>query len=228
MSALTKKLAATVFPRYSHSLDLVNYNARLQRWVARVPATVPRLPNRLALYSYLSEHVLKGAAIDYLEFGVYRGASVREWVKLNPHPDSRFIGFDSFEGLPEHWTGELGVGAFDTGGRIPDIDDARVRFVKGWFQHTLPGFLRDFRPAHPLVIHNDSDLYSSTLYTLAQLNPLMVPGTILVFDEFTTPLHEYRAFNDFLSAFMRSAQPVAMTQAGRGRGAADQIAFRFD
>ena len=46
----------------------------------------------------------------------------------------------------------------------------RISFVKGWFQNTLPGFLNGFSPRSRLIVHNDSDLYSSTLFTLANLN----------------------------------------------------------
>ncbi len=227
MSHLTKKIARTLFPRHSRSLDLVNGNARMQRWIDALPASLPRFPDRIGLYRHLAEHELAGQPIDYLEFGVYRGDSMRAWSGLNAHPESRFVGFDSFEGLPEDWTGDLGAGAFDTGGAIPAIADPRVRFVKGWFQHSLPGFLRDHVPDRRLVVHNDSDLYSSTLYVLAQMDRLMVPGTILVFDEFASPLHEFRAFQDYLGAFMRQAVPLATTQEARGHGRADQIAFRF-
>ena len=72
--------------------------------------------------------MLKECAIDYLEFGVYRGASIRAWVGLSAHKESRFIGFDSFEGLPERWSGSLGAGAFDAGGNIPEC---RTFFANG-------------------------------------------------------------------------------------------------
>jgi hypothetical protein len=98
-----------------------------------------------------------------------------------------------------------------------------VSFVKGWFQNTLPDFLKGFMPRSRLVVHSDSDLYSSTLFTLANLNMLLAPGAVVIFDDFSMPLHVFRAFADYRSAFWRSAHPVAMTS-----DYADQVAFVFD
>lgn len=39
----------------------------------------------------------------YLEFGVYNGGSMRAVPSRFSHPQARFVGFDSFEGLPEPW-----------------------------------------------------------------------------------------------------------------------------
>lgn len=143
---------------------------------------------------------------------------------MNRDPQSRFIGFDSFEGLPEDWTKNNPKGAMgDVGGAMPQIEDDRVSFVKGWFQTTLPGFLNGFTPRSRLVVHNDSDLYSSTLFTLASLNRLLLPGTVVIFDDFSMPTHVFRAFVDYKSAFWRSATPVAMTSDYAAR-----VAFVFD
>ena len=60
--------------------------------------------------------------------------------QLNTREQSRFFGFDSFEGLPEDW-GDVPRGMFAVEGRAPHIDDARVQFVQGLFQETLYGFL---------------------------------------------------------------------------------------
>lgn len=63
-----------------------------------------------------------------------------------------------------------------------------------------------------LIMHNDSDLYSSTLYALTMLNSLFVSGSVVIFDEFCTGMHEFRAFNDYAAAYVRKVKPVAMTQ----------------
>jgi hypothetical protein len=61
-------------------------------------------------------------------------------------------------------------GAFDVGGAPPEIDDSRIEWVVGYFQKTLPGFLKRYSPANQLVVHIDCDLYSSTLCCLTLTN----------------------------------------------------------
>jgi O-methyltransferase len=159
--------------------------------------------------------------IDYLEFGVHKGDSIVRWAELNRNPESRFFGFDSFEGLPEDYNPSYRRGTFDTGSAEPRINDPRVSFVKGWFQRTLPGFVDGFTPRSRLVVHNDSDLYSSTLFVLTEMDRFLVPGTIIIFDEFSSPLHEFRAFHDYLSAYMRESKALAIC------GFATQAAFQM-
>jgi hypothetical protein len=217
------KLAAKLFPWHSDFLDLVNHNALVGSWVAEQRGRIPTFEDLYDFYRYVHDEVCRETAIDFLEFGVYKGHSIRFWSQMNSDPQSRFIGFDSFEGLPEDWLG-YPKGTFDVGGVVPQIDDERVSFIKGWFQNTLPGFLKGFMPRSRLVVHNDSDLYSSTLFTLASLNALLVPGAVVIFDEFGMATHEFRAFADYRSAFLRSAHPVAMTSDDW----VDRVAFVFD
>jgi hypothetical protein len=137
--------------------------------------------------------------VAYLEFGVWKGDSVRYWSKLLRNPHSVLHGFDSFEGLPEAWNGiggSMARGTFSTGGEPPQIDDPRVRFFKGLFQDTLPGYV--VPPHQALVINMDADLYLSTRYVLGRLKDEIKVGTWLYFDELSIWQHEFRAFREFV------------------------------
>ena len=114
--------------------------------------------------------------IDYFQFGVYRGDSIREWSTLSDSPNSRFYGFDTFTGLPEHWFKDFGMGAFDVCGKIPDLIDHSVTFVKGTFQDTLENFLNGFNRRNRIVVHIDADLYSSTLFVLLSMHNNLKEG----------------------------------------------------
>jgi len=153
--------------------------------------------SRAEMYRFVQESCIGDDAIDYLEFGVFKGQSLREWVALNKHRDSRFFGFDSFEGLPEDWRAGQGKGHFDVGGVFPHVPDPRVEFVRGWFQETLPGFTGRFSGRNRLVVHIDADLYSSTMLALIYLGPFMSKGTLLMFDEFYDREHEFKAMMDW-------------------------------
>jgi len=149
------------------------------------------------------------------EFGVYKGASIKYFSSINSDPGSKFIGFDTFEGLPEDWIdGSRTVKSkkFSVGGEIPQIDDKRVSFVRGFFQDTLPKFLKEFNAPNQLVINNDSDPYSSSLYVLTYANNIILPGTIIIFDEFYSVMNEFRALQDYCSSYMRSYEVIAATR----------------
>lgn len=159
--------------------------------------------SRKSLYSQINSDI-DDVAIDYCEFGVFKGASMKYWSKLNTNSNSRFYGFDTFSGLPENWenfTGGLKKGTFDTKGHTPAIDDGRVLFYKGLFQDTLPDFLTNYDSNNILVVNIDADLYSSTLFVLTQMHSLLKKGSIVIFDEFSSVLNEFRAFEDYCLAY---------------------------
>jgi O-methyltransferase len=210
--SMKRVLAGKLVPKYSRLLDEINWNAH---WLASVRGAgdVPRFTERSELHSFISKTRCRGGTdpIDYLEFGVYEGDSIRMWSGLNTNPSSRFFGFDSFEGLPEDWPFRLRKGAFDTNGRLPDVGDNRVDFVVGWFQESLPRFMLSFEPRQKLVVHSDSDLFSSTLYVLASLNSIIRPGTIIIFDDFNVSVDDYRALISYGAAFNRKYEIIAAT-----------------
>ena len=173
--------------------------------------TVPWFESRYDMFAHVHA-TLNGEPIDYLEFGVFQGESIRRWIGLNAREESRFTGFDTFEGLPETWTlasRSVERGYFSTGGASPDLADTRVRFIKGMFQDTLEPFLAQWEPKSRLLVHLDADLYSATLYVLCTLHRFLKPGSIVLFDEFTSVTHEFRAFMDYTAAFPRRMRPIA-------------------
>lgn len=58
---------------------------------------------------------------------------------------------------------------------------------------------------------------------MSQLDSLAVPGTVLIFDELYSALHEFRAFRDYTSAFLRTLRPIGRSDDVHGR-----VAFVFE
>ncbi len=196
---------------------MLNNNAEFKRevgtWFANAKEFPPRGDDGTGYYDFIQSSIICNEKIDYLEFGVYQGESMQEWCRLNTNQDSRFFGFDTFEGLPETWTAAQKKGAFNVGGVLPQIADPRVSFVKGLFQESLYPFLDDFRPRGRLVIHFDADLYSSTLFCLAAMDRFLSAGSVLMFDEFYDLSNEFAAFLSYTRAFYRRCVGVAYTTA---------------
>jgi predicted O-methyltransferase YrrM len=149
-----------------------------------------------------------------LEFGVYFGRSIR---RLPRGDDGLVHGFDSFEGLPEHWGARDARGALSTGGRLPTVPE-HVRLHRGWFADTLPGFLA----AHPgpvRLVHIDCDLYASTVTVLDGLAARLRAGAVLVFDDFLAypgyEAHEFRAWHEFAARAALKSEWLGFTLVGR-------------
>jgi hypothetical protein len=158
---------------------------------------------RYGMYKWVFEKEDLTGPLNYLEFGVASGKSFDWFMTQNAHQDSRFYGFDTFDGLPEDW-GPFKKGAFSTNNEIPLIEDFRGKFLKGLFQQTVPTFLAEFDNSRRNVLMMDADLWSSTLYVLTSLAPFLKKGDIIFFDEFVVPTHEFKAFLDFtLSYYMK-------------------------
>ena len=194
----------------SHVLKYLGYHLELLKW-GRANNKLLRFDGRFQLYSHLAEKSIGALPIDYLEFGVWKGESLKFWSEINLHPDSRFWGFDTFTGLPEDWQNVFNTrkaGFFSVEGDLPRFEDKRVSLVQGLFQDTLPGFLKERPCKHRIIVNCDADLYSSTLYILSSLDSALKQGDIILFDEFKSAVHEYRAFEDYTLSFRRKLIPI--------------------
>jgi hypothetical protein len=153
------------------------------------------IPNPLDLLTFcINEVKIDGL---YLEFGVFSGYTINHIaskIKNIVH------GFDSFQGIPEHWN-SVPAGTFSTNGQLP-IVEKNVQLHIGLFEDTLLKFKKDFCD-NVAFLHIDSDLYSSAHTVLFSLKDQITKGTIIVFDEyFNYPgwqRHEYLAFQEFIN-----------------------------
>ncbi len=156
---------------------------------------------RYNLYEAVSKaENLSNTSIDYFEFGVCGGQSFKWWLEHNKNADSKFYGFDTFEGLPEDF-GPFSKGSMAVALESLNISDPRAGFYKGLFQDSLVPFLEQYKSGKKKLIHLDADLFSATLFSLSQLYRFLNDGDILLFDEFAVPKHEFMAFKIFTESF---------------------------
>ena len=148
--------------------------------------------------------------ILFIEFGVWKGYSINFFAQNINHQKSVFFGFDSFEGLPEDWYTNP-KGTFNVDGKIPEINDQRISFVKGWFNQTLPKFIDEnlLKTTYPkMIVHYHPDLYGSTLFCLTQIDRLKIKY-LAIFDEFTRD--ETRALYNYIQSHGASVKFLAYT-----------------
>ncbi|MBF0589509.1 MAG: class I SAM-dependent methyltransferase, partial [Magnetococcales bacterium] len=136
------------------------------------------------LYSVAKNIVTSGAVIA--ELGVYRGATsyLMDRATNGRH---QFHLFDTFEGLPEtdpnydpFWkSGDMNEPEFEEVKRF--LPDERFHFYKGIFPETAKALPEDLTFS---LVHVDMDIYQSTVDALQLFYPRMVPGGIIVIDDY--------------------------------------------
>ena len=166
-----------------------------------------------------------------VELGVSHGSSFFTWHKLlelfipmDTH--KKVYGFDSFEGLTDFVEAD-GVGgdrdvksdkrvggwsAAKVEGEIfglcalANADNVlareRAKLIKGRVQDTLEPFLAETPGLRISLLHIDLDIYEPTKFALERLWDLIVPGGVLVMDEYGTPpwAGESAAWEEFARA----------------------------
>ena len=145
-------------------------------WALENMPLVPTFPDKRAVLDFALSRVTPAGMA--LEFGVWTGGTLRAMVE--GFKGGGVFGFDSFEGLPEDWRTAFPAGTFGLDG-VPAVPGAEL--VVGWFDKTLPGFLAEHE-GPVAFLHVDCDLYSSTVTTLDHVGPRLVPGSVILFDEY--------------------------------------------
>jgi hypothetical protein len=154
----------------------------------------------------------------YLEFGCHSGRTFSAAVRAAKYFDmsnAEFYAFDSFEGLPDTTVAEDGFferGTFCTG-RSDFVEIVRKKtgmkiadshIIEGYYCNSLTPQVQARMPKAG-VVHIDVDLYSSTVDVLEFIKPLLVVGTLLIFDDWYcfppgANMGEQRAVKEFCDA----------------------------
>lgn len=130
----------------------------------------------------------------------------------------RFFAFDSFQGLPEP-TGVDRVSRDFVKGKFANSEEKfkkyissmgvpleYVTIVSGWYNDTLnEETIEKYGLQHAAIVHIDVDLFESARLVLEFVTPLLVDGTVIIFDDWYTfrgdpNLGEQRAFREWLDA----------------------------
>jgi O-methyltransferase len=190
-----------------------------QRMLVLVPEQELEAKYRDALH-FLLDHGGSDDLGDYLEFGVFHGASLtcmhRALKGLNLDR-VRLFGFDSFEGLPVGIGTEYDFLPWKPGQYRADydftveklrragVDWARTFLIKGWFSEVLnDALVAHYGISKASIIMIDCDLYSSSKQALDFCAPLIRDRALIFFDDWSdgakTNHGEKRAFDEFLQA----------------------------
>jgi O-methyltransferase len=127
---------------------------------------------------------------DNIHTNEYRRGVAQCWE------DFRFFAFDSFQGLPKvegidtqssDFTGgkfSCSLDSFLGNIRQHGVDTGRVVAVPGWFKDSCSqATLAKHNLKAASIIHIDCDLYESARTVLEFISPLLVDGTVLIFDD---------------------------------------------
>jgi len=142
---------------------------------------------------------------DIVEVGVYQGGSAWVLGGVAREQGRRLWLFDTFSGMPWHEggldfhrKGEFGDTSLEAvRQRIPDAE-----FVPGVFPKTLKDAqTRGLRAV--ALAHIDCDQYRSVRACCERLGPLMLPGGVMVFDDYDTLEGAQRAVDEAFAGRVR-------------------------
>lgn len=185
--------AIAAFARYVAERTLPQSVPMLMRQDAVMDSFDYAKENMQGAYSFLDQFDGLGLSIReakrrfpsrklVLEFGVYKAGMINHQARK--FPDLDFVGFDSFEGLQQHWSGMAPEKTFDLGGRLPRVR-RNVGLVKGWFAESGPRWkMQNPAAGIPLLVHVDCDTYAATVDVLELCADYVEHGLVIYFDDY--------------------------------------------
>lgn len=150
---------------------------------------------------------------DIVECGVLNGGGLFYWARMlqvfNNLAQRKVIGFDTFAGYPDSMKGRHDKKASDaflkeskykgpSPGKIMKAAanaglDRWVELVPGDATLTIKEYIQKRPGFRPALINLDFDIYEPTLAALESLYPILMPGGVVVFDEYA--VHQWGETN---------------------------------
>ncbi|MES2953216.1 MAG: TylF/MycF/NovP-related O-methyltransferase [Patescibacteria group bacterium] len=166
------------------------FGKRILRQERTLPLDIRNI-RKVALYVRQMDRIkdLEGAVV---ECGVWKGRSL--FILASLALQRKVWGFDTFAGFPslsEHDIKEVAEkeNFRDTSkemvGRFLSMNKVSVELVEGPFEKTLPEWKARIGPI--AFLHIDCDIYDSYKTCLSELFDQVVPGGVMVFDEYKNP-----------------------------------------
>jgi O-methyltransferase len=159
-------------------------------WDAYPQATRRARPSHYVIYSMMNS--VANLPGDTAECGVFIGTSSYWICASDRHPDSLHHAFDSFTGLPAPTSNDVpetnDILAFSKGDLSASLETARanlaafdfIRFHPGW----IPDTLEQVADRRFSFVHIDVDLYEPTRDAISFFYDRIVPGGILLCDDY--------------------------------------------
>lgn len=186
---------------------------------------------------YIVRHDVPG---DIVECGVWRGGSMHAAARtldaLGRHDRNLYL-YDTFEGMTTPTAKDIGTDGRSAAERLAEADPdkslvwakasledvrqgfeqvpyptERVHYVKGPVEQTIPGRL----PSRIAILRLDTDWYESTAHELEHMYDLLVPGGVLMIDDYGWWQGSRQATDEFLD---RTAEKLLLLRTGSGRTA---------
>jgi hypothetical protein len=149
-------------------------------------------------FKFLKTINLKKSHKIIADFGVYKGGSTRQLANIFKNFDIH--GFDSFVGLEENWSYVL-KGEFNLNSNIPKFEQKNIFIHPGWFEDSIPVFLKKVKFDGFEILRIDCDTYKPTKLILNSFKEKIKFSNYIIFDElfgyYGFEHHELKAFNEF-------------------------------
>ncbi len=183
--------------------DVVNTYSKVKPYTMTTPERIASLCNAV---KYITANQIEG---DFVECGVWRGgstmAAIDTLIKSGDQTREIYL-YDTFEGMSaptEHdkvFTGTAADELMNTTSKedptsvwcysaIEEVQKnvgslnypaAKVHYVKGKVEDTIPQTI----PQKIALLRLDTDFYESTAHELKHLFPLLVPGGVIIIDDY--------------------------------------------